>query len=101
MGEAETCVEMRLGNLEASDRTGALERRAVKMHFLFGGPEEAHAAMLLAQGAGAPMTSVTMTAIARALAVAGRGWRGSSSATWRTSDRGSGGRRPARTEAAG
>lgn len=39
--------------------------------FLFDGPEDAPATVLLAHGAGAPMDSPTMTATARALAAAG------------------------------
>jgi predicted alpha/beta-hydrolase family hydrolase len=41
------------------------------MGFLFDGPERAHATILLAHGAGAPMDSPAMTAIAAALAKAG------------------------------
>ncbi|MFT3973517.1 MAG: alpha/beta hydrolase [Amaricoccus sp.] len=39
--------------------------------FLFDGPDDAPATVLLAHGAGAPMDSATMTASARALAAAG------------------------------
>lgn len=39
--------------------------------FLFDGPEDARVTLLLAHGAGAPMDSASMTATARALAVAG------------------------------
>jgi predicted alpha/beta-hydrolase family hydrolase len=39
--------------------------------FLFDGPDEAHAIILLAHGAGAPMDSASMTATAKALAAAG------------------------------
>ncbi len=40
-------------------------------NFLFDGPEDARATILLAHGAGAPMDSASMTASARALATAG------------------------------
>ncbi|MDR6634715.1 putative alpha/beta-hydrolase family hydrolase [Phyllobacterium sp. 1468] len=39
--------------------------------FLFDGPEDAPVTILLAHGAGAPMDSASMTAVARALAAAG------------------------------
>ncbi|WEK49625.1 MAG: alpha/beta hydrolase [Candidatus Kaistia colombiensis] len=39
--------------------------------FLFDGPEDARATLLLAHGAGAPMDSASMTAAAKALAAAG------------------------------
>jgi uncharacterized protein len=41
------------------------------MEFLFDGSEDARATVLLAHGAGAPMDSASMTATAKALAVAG------------------------------
>ncbi|BCH30193.1 hydrolase [Mesorhizobium sp. L-8-10] len=40
-------------------------------NFLTDGPDDAHATILLAHGAGAPMDSASMTATARALAAAG------------------------------
>lgn len=41
------------------------------MQFLFDGPEDASVTLLLAHGAGAPMDSTSMTAVARALASTG------------------------------
>ncbi len=40
-------------------------------HFLFDGPEDARITVLLAHGAGAPMDSASMNAVAKALAAAG------------------------------
>ena len=45
----------------------------MSLHFLFDGPEEGRATILLAHGAGAPMDSASMTAAAKALA--GTGFR--------------------------
>jgi predicted alpha/beta-hydrolase family hydrolase len=42
-----------------------------KTYFLFDGPEDAAVTIILAHGAGAPMDSASMTATAKALAVAG------------------------------
>lgn len=47
------------------------QARTVSTQFLFDGPEDAHITILLAHGAGAPMDSASMSAVAKAFAAAG------------------------------